>query len=176
MHSCQPTEACLAAFLAAAKPYMYIYCQWDHGEDLLAETTFPDMDNLLGDPESDAVQIEPHVWRRRFGGSNGTANMTVVFWDNIKKTGNISWAGVLPPPPPPPPPPGAAVRPGDLPEQHCVRRWPRPRRGPGCERGGMLHQVRRGRGAGLPLVLVRSGRLARAFSKRTTATRSSARV
>jgi len=67
----------------------------------------PDLqDYMLGDPESDAVQVEPDVWRRRFGGSNrsndGATNMTVVFWDNIKKTGNISWAGATPPPPPPP--------------------------------------------------------------------------
>ena len=46
VHSCQPTEACLAAFLAAAKPYMYIYCQWDEGVDLLKETTFPEMVRL----------------------------------------------------------------------------------------------------------------------------------
>ena len=118
MEACQPTEKCLAAFLAAAKPYMYIYCQWDKGEDLLNETTFPEMDYLLGEPESDAVEVDPGVWRRRFGGGgNGTThNMTVVFWDNKKKTGNISWAGHPPPtptptPPPPPPPPGAVCNP-----------------------------------------------------------------
>ena len=118
MEACQPTEACLAAFLAAAKPYMYIYCQWDKGEDLIKETTFPEMDYVLGDPESDAVEVEPGVWRRRFGGgSKGITNMTVVFWDNNKKTGNISWAGHGHPPPPSPPsspplpPPGAVCNP-----------------------------------------------------------------
>jgi len=41
-----PNRNCLAAFLAAAKPYMYIYCQWDEGVDLLKETTFPEMVRL----------------------------------------------------------------------------------------------------------------------------------
>jgi hypothetical protein len=100
VHSCRPTAPCLAAFLAAAKPYMYIYCQWDEGVDLLTETTFPEMNYLLGEPESDAIEVETDVWRRRFG--RGNVNMTVVFWDNIRKTGNISWADVPPPPPPPP--------------------------------------------------------------------------
>jgi hypothetical protein len=49
VNSCKPDESCLAAFLAAAKPYMYIYCQWDKGEDLLKETTFPEMDYHLGE-------------------------------------------------------------------------------------------------------------------------------
>ena len=91
----------------AAKPYMYIYCQWDEGVDLLAETMFPEMDYRLGEPESDAVEVETDVWRRRFGGGNvnSSARMTVVFWDNVRKTGNISWADVPPSPPPPPPPP-----------------------------------------------------------------------
>jgi hypothetical protein len=103
-NSCQPDEVCLAAFLAAAEPYMYIYCQWDHGEDLLNETTFPEMDYLLGTPEGSAVELEPNVWRRRFGGGAGgqdASNMTVVFWDNNRKTGNITWAGEPNPPPPP---------------------------------------------------------------------------
>ena len=117
-NSCQPDEACLAAFLAAAEPYMYIYCQWDHGEDLLNETTFPEMDYHLGNPEGSAVELEPNVWRRRFGGGAGgrdASNMTtVVFWDNNRKTGNITWAGEPnpPPPPPPPPPPNPPPPPG----------------------------------------------------------------
>ena len=57
VNSCQPTTQCLAAFLAAAKPYMYIYCQWDKGVNLLKETTFPEMDYVLGDPESNAVEV-----------------------------------------------------------------------------------------------------------------------
>ena len=101
VRSCQPTARCLAAFLVAAKPFMYIYCQWDEGVDLLAETTFPEMDYRLGEPEGDAVEVETDVWRRRFGGGNvnSTTQMTVVFWDNVRKTGNISWANVPPPPP-----------------------------------------------------------------------------
>ena len=54
-------------------------------QDLLTETTFPEMDYVLGDPEGAAVEVAPNVWRRRFGGGNATqatANMTVVFWDN----------------------------------------------------------------------------------------------
>eukprot|EP00036_Acanthoecidae_sp_10tr_P014772 CAMPEP_0206291816 /NCGR_PEP_ID=MMETSP0106_2-20121207/3311_1 /ASSEMBLY_ACC=CAM_ASM_000206 /TAXON_ID=81532 /ORGANISM="Acanthoeca-like sp., Strain 10tr" /LENGTH=841 /DNA_ID=CAMNT_0053722381 /DNA_START=158 /DNA_END=2683 /DNA_ORIENTATION=- len=98
INSCKPDETCLAAFLTAAEPYMYMYCQWDEGEDLMSETTFPEMDYHLGNPEGPAVEVSPNVWRRRFGG-NATAEPTVVFWDNNRKTGNISWAGVPPPPP-----------------------------------------------------------------------------
>ena len=111
-NSCKPDEVCMAAFLAAAKPYMYIYCQWDDGEDLLAETTFPEMHYHLGPPEGPAAEVAPNVWRRRFGGVSpggaiDEANMTVVFWDNNEKVGNITWAGHPRPPPAPTPPPPA---------------------------------------------------------------------
>ena len=51
------------------------------------------------------------MWRRRFGGSSTGGNMTVVFWDNNNKKGNISWAGHPAPPPPPPPAPGTLCDP-----------------------------------------------------------------
>ena len=89
VQSCQPTEACLAAFLAAAKPYMYIYCQWDHGEDLLKETTFPEMDFKLGAPHGKAVQTSKDQWTRKFGDAS---KPTVVSWDNAKHTGSVKWA------------------------------------------------------------------------------------
>jgi hypothetical protein len=85
---CQPTEKCLAAYLAAAEEGTYIHCT-HNGDDLLNATSFQEMDYHLGAPDGKAKETESGsgIWRRRFGSG------TVVTWDNKKHTGTISWAG-----------------------------------------------------------------------------------
>ena len=44
---CQPTESCLAAYLAAAEKGTYMHCSYS-GPDLLNDTSFAEMDYPLG--------------------------------------------------------------------------------------------------------------------------------
>lgn len=84
---CQPTESCLAAFLAAAQRGTYAHCLYN-GDNLVSATTFPEMDYFLGPPHGAAAQTTPGsgVWVRHFG--NGTR----VRWNNKTKKGTIAWA------------------------------------------------------------------------------------
>ena len=83
---CQPSEACLAAYLAAAERGTYIHCTYN-GDDLLAHTSFPEMDYPLGKPRGPAKETAPgnNIWVRHF------ASGTVATWDNNKKTGRVAW-------------------------------------------------------------------------------------
>ena len=123
--SCAASESCLAAYLAAVEPGIYLHCQYSEGRpdqdrgafDLLGQTTFPEMDIYLGPPNGSAAETAPgsNVWRRFFGGDT-TRAPTVVEWDDERQRGQISWSGQplkppLPPAPPPPPSPPAPVVP-----------------------------------------------------------------
>lgn len=83
--SCKPDESCIAAFLAAAQPYTYMHCM-GNTDDLLGETTFPEMEYKIGEPKGDAHETEKGVWRRDF------ASGTFVVWDNNVKQGTVTWA------------------------------------------------------------------------------------
>ena len=122
--SCAPSESCLAAYLAAAEPGVYLHCQYNEGRpdqekgpfDLLGQTTFPEMDWYLGPPNGSAVETAPgsNVWRRFFGG-NATHAATVVEWaDDERQRGQISWSGQPPKPPLPPAPPTPPPSPGPV--------------------------------------------------------------
>ena len=100
MNSCQPSENCLAAFLAAAEPFTYLHCMGntggEHGvpdpetvDDLLGKTTFAEMDFRLGAPHGKAVEGPQNMWTRKFGDAR---QPTVVSWDNAKASGSIKWA------------------------------------------------------------------------------------
>ena len=105
-NSCRPSEKCLAAFLAAAEPYVYMHCQYN-GPDLMGVSAFPEMDYPLGDPDGPAVEVRSGVWRRRFGGDAhgaGGGKVTEVWWDNNAKDGNVTWGNAPPTPAPTPAP------------------------------------------------------------------------
>jgi len=84
---CRITPNCLASYLAAVQPYVYLHC-YDNSDSLLNRTNFPEIDNPLGEPDSDAQETEPgsQIWKRRF------ASGTLVTWDNNKKTGEVEWS------------------------------------------------------------------------------------
>ena len=85
-----------------------------NGDDLLGQTSFPEMDYKLGAPDGPAKEVPSvgsGVWRRGF------ASGAFVIWDNNNKNGTYSFPGEPPPPPehhhkpyyppsPPRPPPG----------------------------------------------------------------------
>ena len=84
---CQPTSACLAAYLAAAEPGTYMHCT-HNGDDLLNATAFPEMKYYLGAPAGPAEETRAgsNVWHRAF------ASGTTVVWDNNRRTGSVAWA------------------------------------------------------------------------------------
>ena len=114
---CRPNASCLAAFLAAVEPGIYMHCGYNgapHGGqgpgrqppgvyDLLGVTSFPESDRFLGAPNGSATETAPgsNVWRRFFGDQR---NPTVVEWDENRQAGHIDWAGSGPTPPPVPTP------------------------------------------------------------------------
>lgn len=84
-----PTENCIAAFLAAAKPYMYM-SRLASDPEVFDAFTEHSHEYPLGDPHSAAVEVHPGVFRRRFGpvkGAPGT-KVTEVWWDNNLKVGS----------------------------------------------------------------------------------------
>jgi hypothetical protein len=97
--SCQPSESCLAAYLAAAEPGTYLHCLYT-GDELLAKTSFPEMDRFLGAPNGSATETAPgsELYRRFF------ASGTEVEWNNRTRKGSITWRGQPTPAPTPPPP------------------------------------------------------------------------
>eukprot|EP01063_Lacrimia_lanifica_P014015 TRINITY_DN2063_c0_g1_i2.p1 TRINITY_DN2063_c0_g1~~TRINITY_DN2063_c0_g1_i2.p1 ORF type:complete len:374 (+),score=174.76 TRINITY_DN2063_c0_g1_i2:60-1181(+) len=78
---CAPSPKCLAAYLTAAEEGTYLSCFMD------APQHFPEMDYTLGAPDGPAEERAAGVYRRRF------ASGTVAWWDNNKKTGNVTWGG-----------------------------------------------------------------------------------
>jgi hypothetical protein len=96
--SCKPSESCIAAYLAAAEPYTYMHCMGNTGglhgqggsDDMLGDTSFPEMDYELGPPHGKAVEGPRNIWVRKFGDAT---KPTVVTWDNRKKSGTVQWAG-----------------------------------------------------------------------------------
>jgi hypothetical protein len=87
LKNCIPTETCLAAYLTAVQPYTYLHCMYNK-DKLIPDTSFPEMDYPLGEPESDAKETAPgsNVWTRKFKSGTHTS------WDNNKKKGTVTWA------------------------------------------------------------------------------------
>ena len=82
---CKPTTACLAAYLAAAEPGTYMHCLYN-GDDLVTETTFPELAFPLGKPTGPAVKKGRSKWVRSF------ASGTVVTYDEkTPKRSSIAW-------------------------------------------------------------------------------------
>jgi hypothetical protein len=93
---CKPSRACLAAFLTAVEPGVYLHCLYS-GEDLIPTSYFPEIDYPLGSPHGPAHEV-PHigsgVWERTFGQG------VVATWDDVANTGDVVFPGRIPPPPP----------------------------------------------------------------------------
>ena len=91
--SCKPSPSCIAAYLAAAEPFTYLHCVHNEpkidrpSDDLLGQTTFPEMDYKLGAPHGPAIEIPSKgsgVWKRTFGDKD---DGPYVIWDNNQKNG-----------------------------------------------------------------------------------------
>ena len=91
--SCKPSPSCIAAYLAAAEPFTYLHCVHNEPQidrpydDLLEQTTFPEMDYKLGAPHGPAIEIPSKgsgVWKRTFGDKD---DGPYVIWDNNRKNG-----------------------------------------------------------------------------------------
>jgi hypothetical protein len=80
----------------AAQRGTYVHCLYN-GDDLVKETSFPEMDFYLGPPNGSAAETGAgsHIFRRHF------ASGTVAEWNNNTGKGTITW-GRTPAPPAPP--------------------------------------------------------------------------
>ena len=104
--ACNPDDSGVAGFLMSAQKYTYLTCFAD-GPKLRPGSN---LTRPLGPPLSDAAEVSPGLWERRF------ASGTVACWNMNSSQGSMRWAGDPPPaptpppgpaPPPPPPPPPA---------------------------------------------------------------------
>jgi hypothetical protein len=114
---CQPDPNCIAAYLAAVQPGVYLHCLYN-GDDLVADTGFPEMDYALGPPDGPATEVPApgsNVWRRTFG-----AGVVVLYDNNLRrKNGTVTWPN-RPPPPPPPTPGSLTCGAGGVPSSELV--------------------------------------------------------
>lgn len=85
---CQPSRSCLAAYLAAVEPGIYLHCLYN-GPALIESTYFPEMNYPLGPPDGPAVEVPmgSGVWKRRF------ASGVIATWNDNDMVGDVDFPG-----------------------------------------------------------------------------------